>query len=499
MSKLIMVFDQGTTSSRAVLFNRAGEVVAIAQKELNLIYPQPGWVEQDPSEIWATQMGVAGEVIQRGDAKPADILGIGITNQRETTILWDRNTGKPFMNAINWQCRRSANICEELKELGWEDRIKEKTGLLPDAYFSATKIAWAFRQNPKLKQKAEKGDLCFGTVDSWLMWNLTKGKKHITDETNASRTMLYNIHKRQWDKDLLHLFDLPESILPEVVPSLGVMAETDAGYFGGQALPIAGVAGDQQAALFGQVCFEQGEAKNTYGTGCFMLMNTGEHPVNSNKGLLSTIAWSDDTSVNYALEGSIFNAGTVVQWMRDELKMISNAAESELLAQSVSDTNGVYFVPAFTGLGAPLWDMYARGMIIGLTRDTKTAHIVRAGLEAIAYQTKDVLELMEEEAGIRLKSLRTDGGASSNDFLMQFQADVLNRKVLRSTIQETTALGAAYMAGIALGFWKNKEEIKKLWKHDKEFNPMLKEKERDKLIRGWNKAVKRSLRWEIEE
>ncbi len=499
MSKLIMVFDQGTTSSRAVLFNRAGEIVAIAQKELNLIYPQSGWVEQDPSEIWATQMGVAGEVIQRGGVKPDDILGIGIANQRETTLLWDRNTGKPVMNAISWQCRRSAQICEELKALGWEDFIKEKTGLLPDAYFSATKIAWAFRQYPNLKRKAVKGDICFGTVDSWLIWNLTKGKKHITDETNASRSMLYNIHTRQWDKDLLHLFDLPENILPEVVPSVGVIGKTDAGFFGGQALPIAGVAGDQQAALFGQVCFEQGEAKNTYGTGCFMLMNTGENPVNSNKGLLSTVAWSDETSVNYALEGSIFNAGTVVQWMRDELKMISNAAESELLAQSVNDTNGVYFVPAFTGLGAPQWDMYARGMIIGLTRDTKPAHIIRAGLEAIAYQTKDVLELMEEEAGIRLKSLRTDGGASSNDFLMQFQADVLNRKVMRSAVQETTALGAAYMAGIALGYWKNKEEIKKLWKYDKEFNSNLKEKERDKLVRGWNKAVKRSLKWELEE
>jgi glycerol kinase len=495
LKKVILAFDQGTTSSRAVIFDQKGQVLVLAQKELNLIYPQPGWVEQNPEEIWATQMGVAGEAIQRAGVTPADIMAIGITNQRETTILWDRHTGKPVANAIGWQCRRSAGICDQLKKEGWNQRVREKTGLLIDAYFSATKIAWLLQQDEKLRKRANAGEICFGTVDSWLVWNLTKGKKHLTDTTNASRTMLFNIHQLEWDEELLLKLKIPSSMLPEVVPSTGIIGEADASYFGGSTIPIAGIAGDQQAALFGQACFEPGLAKNTYGTGCFMLMNTGQTPMYSQKGLLTTVAWSENQKTYYALEGSIFNAGAVIQWLRDEMKMIRDARESEAIAQSVQDTNGVFLVPAFTGMGAPYWDMYARGAIIGLTRDTSSAHVIRAGLEAIAFQTREVLELMEEETGIPLKSLRTDGGAAANDFLMQFQADLLNREVTRAAVQETTALGAAYLAGIATGFWSGLDEVQSLWQSDRAFMPAMDEKTRNRLVGGWNKAVTRSLNW----
>ncbi|MDW7671305.1 MAG: glycerol kinase GlpK [Bacillota bacterium] len=495
MRKVILALDQGTTSSRAVVFDRKGKVLALAQKELHLMYPLPGWVEQNPEEIWATQMGVAGEAIQRAGLTPEDITGIGITNQRETTILWDRQTGKPVANAIGWQCRRSAGICDKLKREGWNQLVREKTGLLIDAYFSATKIAWLLQQDANLRKRASAGEICFGTVDSWLVWNLTKGKRHLTDTTNASRTMLFNIHQLEWDQELLQKLEIPPVMLPEVVPSTGIIAEADASFFGGSSIPVAGIAGDQQAALFGQACFDPGLAKNTYGTGCFILMNTGQTPMVSEKGLLTTVAWSDHQKTYYALEGSIFNAGAVIQWLRDEMKMIRDASESEAVAQSVPDTNGVFLVPAFTGMGAPYWDMYARGIIIGLTRDTSSAHVIRAGLEAIAFQTREVLELMEEEAGIQLKSLRTDGGAAANDFLMQFQADLLNREVTRAAVQETTALGAAYLAGMATGFWNGLEEVKSLWQPDRAFMPAMGEKTRNKLVGSWNKAVARSLNW----
>lgn len=496
MEKVILVLDQGTTSSRAVLMNQKGRIIAIAQKELTQIYPKPGWVEQDPMEIWATQMGVCEEVIQRAGITKDHLIGIGITNQRETTVLWDRKTGKPACNAISWQCRRSATICEVLKEKGLEKTIKAKTGLLLDAYFSGTKITWALAEDQETRRKAEQGDLCFGTVDSWLIWNLTRGKRHVTDITNASRTMLFNIHTLQWDGELLQMMGIPVSVLPEVLPSIGIFGKTDPGIFGERSLSIASVAGDQQAALFGNACYHEGDAKNTYGTGCFMLMNTGPKPVTSHKGLLTTIAWSDGDEVQYALEGSVFNAGTIMQWLRDELRIFTTASESDQIAQSVKNTNGVYFVPAFNGLGAPWWDMYARGLMIGLTRDTKSAHIVRAGLEAIAYQTRDVMNVMEEEAGIVVTSLRTDGGASANDFLMQFQADILEKNVIRSASTETTALGAGFMAGIALGVWKGTEEIEKLWQCDREFAPEMDSLNREKLVKGWEKAVLRSMEWE---
>ena len=495
MSKVLLALDQGTTSSRAVVFDHLGQVMALAQKELKQIYPKPGWVEQDPGEMWATQMGVAGEAIQRAGVTASDIDSIGIANQRETTLMWDRRTGHPVSNAIGWQCRRSAGICESLKDKGWEQWVRKKTGLIIDAYFSATKIMWILQQDEALRTRAALGELCFGTVDSWLVWNLTKGSRHITDTTNASRTMLFNIHEMKWDEELLDAFAIPHKLLPEVVPSSGVAAITDASFFGGCAIPIAGIGGDQQAALFGQACHGPGLAKNTYGTGCFMLMNTGRKPVISENGLLTTVAWSNATQTNYALEGSVFNAGAVIQWLRDEMKLIRHAAESENIAQSVPDTNGVFLVPAFTGLGAPYWDMYARGTLIGLTRDTTSAHVIRAGLEAIAFQTKEILELMEKEAGMPLISLRTDGGAAANDFLMQFQANLLNREVRRAAVQETTALGAAYLAGLATGFWESLDQVESLWKADKTFTPQMDESTRIKLITGWQKAVARSLKW----
>ena len=495
MNKVILALDQGTTSSRAVIFNKEGNIIAQAQKELKQIYPKSGWVEQDPAEIWATQMGVAGEAIQRAGLTPTAIEAIGITNQRETTILWDRKTGKPVANAISWQCRRSSGICEQLKTNGWTDYVREKTGLLIDAYFSATKIAYLFQVDKGLAKRASNGEICFGTVDSWLVWNMTEGKHHLTDTSNAARTMLFDIHRQEWDSELLHEFKIPKSILPKIVHSSCIAAYTEKNLFGGRSIPIAGIAGDQHAALFGQTCFLPGMAKNTYGTGCFILMNTGETPIKSEKGLLTTIAWTDPKETVYALEGSIFNAGSVVQWLRDEMKLIRNADETETIALSVEDTNGVYLVPAFTGLGAPYWDMYARGALMGLTRNTNSAHIIRAGLESIAYQTKEVLDLMEEEGGIQLKTLRTDGGASVNNFLMQFQADLLNRPVERSGIRETTALGAAYLAGLATGYWSDKEELQQLWRADELFHSKLNQITRERYLNGWKKAVNRSLNW----
>ena len=495
MKRGILAMDQGTTSSRAIIFDHSGNVLSRAQKEVPLFYPKPGWVEQNPYEIWATQMGVAGEAIQRANLHPHDLAAVGITNQRETTLVWDRKTGKPLHPAIGWQCRRSAPICERLKMEGFESTVHEKTGLLIDAYFSATKLIWLFTEYPDLKKKAVQGDLCFGTVDTWLVWNMTKGRSHITDFTNASRTMLFNIHSLQWDDQILDELGIPQNILPRVVPSTGMLAEIAPEFFGSADLAVAGMAGDQQAALFGQACFEPGMAKNTYGTGCFMLMNTGDKPIHSKEGLLTTIAWSDGTHTMYALEGSIFIAGAVVQWLRDELKLIRHAKETEALALSVDNTNGVYMVPAFTGLGAPYWDMYARGTIIGLTRDTSQAHLIRAALESIAYQTADVLDVMEKESGIILQTLRTDGGAASNGFLMQFQSDVLNRPVERSAIHETTALGAAYLAGLAVGWWKNRKELESKWHADQVFHPSMPDKIRDEGLKGWKRAVDRSREW----
>ncbi|SHH36593.1 glycerol kinase GlpK [Tepidibacter thalassicus] len=497
--KYIMSLDQGTTSSRAILFNREGKIVGVAQKEFTQIYPKAGWVEHDAMEIWGTQSGVAREVLEKTGIRPEEVAAIGITNQRETTVVWDKNTGKPIYNAIVWQCRRTASICDELKEKGLESSIREKTGLVVDAYFSGTKIKWILDNVEGAREKAEKGELLFGNIDTWLIWNLTRGKVHVTDYSNASRTMIYNIKELKWDDEILKELDIPKSMLPEVKPSSCVYGVTDEHTFGGAKIPIAGVAGDQQAALFGQACFEKGMAKNTYGTGCFMLMNTGEKPVESKNGLLTTIAWGLDGKVEYALEGSIFIGGASVQWLRDELKLIYNASESEFYANSVEDTNGVYVVPAFTGLGAPYWDMYARGVIVGLTRGAKREHLVRATLESIAYQTKDVLNAMQDDSGIELKGLKVDGGACANNFLMQFQGDILNVVVHRPEVIETTALGAAYLAGLAVGFWKDKEEIKQKWAIDREFIPKMDDKRRKILYNGWKKAVKRALEWEKED
>ncbi len=497
--KYIMSLDQGTTSSRAILFDIDGKIVGTAQKEFTQIYPKAGWVEHDAMEIWGTQSGVAREVLEKTGAKPSEVAAIGITNQRETTVVWDKNTGKPVYNAIVWQCRRTASICDELKGKGLESEIRDKTGLVVDAYFSGTKVKWILDNVEGAREKAENGELLFGNIDTWLIWNLTRGKVHVTDYSNASRTMLYNIKELKWDEAILKELNIPASMLPEVKPSSYVYGVTDPQTFGGAEIPIAGDAGDQQAALFGQACFEEGMAKNTYGTGCFMLMNTGEKPVASKNGLLTTIAWGVDGKVEYALEGSIFIAGASVQWLRDELRVVENAAESEAYASKVEDTNGVYMVPAFTGLGAPYWDMYARGAIVGLTRGAKREHIVRATLESIAYQTKDVLNAMQDDSNIELKGLKVDGGACANNFLMQFQGDILNVPVHRPQVIETTALGAAYLAGLAVGFWKNKDEIKNKWAIDKEFSPNMGDKSRNMLYNGWKKAVKRALEWEKED
>ena len=499
MSKYIMALDAGTTSNRCILFNKKGQIISVAQKEFTQYFPKPGWVEHDANEIWSSQLGVAVEAMAKIDATANDIAAIGITNQRETTIVWDKNTGEPIYNAIVWQCRRTSEICDELKEKGSEKLIKDKTGLILDAYFSATKIKWILDNVEGAREKAENGELLFGTVDTWLIWNLTRGKVHVTDYTNAARTMLYNIKELKWDDEILEILDIPKSMLPDVKPSSYIYGHTDEGMLSGAQIPIAGCAGDQQAALFGQTCFEEGSAKNTYGTGCFMLMNTGENIVESKHGLLTTIAWGVDGKVEYALEGSIFIGGASIQWLRDELRVLYDAKQSEFYANSVKDTNGVYVVPAFAGLGAPYWDMYARGAIMGLTRGANRAHLVRATLESIAYQVKDVLNAMQEDSGLKLKDLRVDGGASSNNFLMQFQSDILDVNIDRPKVVETTALGAAYLAGLAVEFYNNKDEIKKSWIIDREFIPNMSDDKRNLLYKGWKKAVSRSLLWAKED
>jgi glycerol kinase len=495
MSKYIMVFDQGTTSSRTIIFNEAMEIVGKAQKEFSQIYPKPGWVEHDPFEIWETQIWSAKKALKDAGISPQEVAAVGITNQRETTVVWDKNTGKPIYNAIVWQCRRSAPICDSLKENGYEEMIKNKTGLIIDAYFSGTKIKWILDNVEGAYEKAQRGELLFGTIDTWLTWKLTNGEVYVTDYSNASRTMLYNIYELKWDDEILNILGIPKSMLPEVKPSSYIYGSIGTELLGSE-IPIAGIAGDQQAALFGQGCFYPGMAKNTYGTGCFILMNTGETPVKSKNGLLTTIAWGIDGKVEYALEGSIFIAGAVVQWLRDELNLISHAAETEEYAELVEDTNGVYFVPAFVGLGAPYWDMYARGAIVGLTRGAKKEHIIRAALESIAYQSMDVIRTMEEDVKINLKELRVDGGASANNFLMQFQADILGACVERPKIIETTSLGAAYLAGLCVGYWKDREYIIQNRLIDRKFNPQKDESERAGLIKGWKKAITRSLLWE---
>ena len=497
--KYIMALDQGTTSSRAILFDKEGNIIATSQKEFTQIYPKPGWVEHNAMEIWGSQSGVMREVLETNSISPDEIAAIGITNQRETTIVWDKNTGKPIYNAIVWQCRRTSEICDEIEANGYKDMIKDKTGLILDAYFSGTKIKWILDNVEGAREKAENGELLFGTVDTWLIWNLTRGKVHVTDYSNASRTMLYNIKELKWDDEILELLNIPKSMLPEVKPSSCIYGNTDEQMLAGAQIPIAGCAGDQQSALFGQTCFEEGSAKNTYGTGCFMLMNTGEKPVESKNGLLTTIAWGVDGKVEYALEGSIFVGGAVIQWLRDELKILYNAKQSEFYATSVEDTNGVYVVPAFTGLGAPHWNMYARGCVMGLTRGANREHLVRASLESIAYQVKDVLHAMEEDSGLKLAGLKVDGGASANNFLMQFQSDILDTNINRPKVVETTALGAAYLAGLAVGFYSSKDDIKNSWIIDKEFKPNMEEAKRANLYKGWKKAVQRSLDWAKED
>ncbi len=492
--KYIMAFDQGTSSSRCILFNASGEIVSLAQKELTQLYHRSGWVEHDPMDIWSTQIGVANEALYKINASYSDIAAIGITNQRETTILWDKKTGEPVYNAIVWQCRRTAPFCEELIAQGCGAMVREKTGLPIDPYFSATKIKWILDNVPGARARAEKGDLLFGTVDSWLIWRLTHGKVHVTDYTNAARTMLFNIHTLCWDEELLKLLQIPRSLLPQVQPSSCIYGETDARIFGG-AIPIAGAAGDQQAALFGQTCFHTGSAKNTYGTGCFLLMNTGETPVASKNGLLTTIAWGIDGRVTYALEGSIFVGGAVVQWLRDEMKLIETAADSEYFAQKVADTGGVYLVPAFVGLGAPHWDSRARGTIVGLTRGTNKNHIIRAALESIAYQVNDVLTAMQEDSGIPLTTLRVDGGTSANNFLMQFQSDIIGVPLTRPVCIETTALGAAYLTGLAVGYWNSRDQIMNNWRVSQAFTPSMESQTRARLLHGWEKAVGRSRDW----
>uniref|UniRef100_UPI001BD5D574 glycerol kinase GlpK n=1 Tax=Tepidanaerobacter acetatoxydans TaxID=499229 RepID=UPI001BD5D574 len=472
MPKYIMALDQGTTSSRAIIFDENGLIKGVTNREFTQIYPKPGWVEHDAMEIWGSQIGVAKEVLLKCGLSVNDIAAIGITNQRETTVVWDKNTGKPVYNAIVWQCRRTAPICDDLKARGLTEKIREKTGLVVDAYFSGTKVKWILDNVEGAREKAEKGDLLFGNIDTWLIWNLTGGKVHVTDYSNASRTMLFNIHKLDWDDEILKELNIPRAMLPKVMPSSHIYGYTTTEVFGGE-IPIAGDAGDQQAALFGQACYAPGMAKNTYGTGCFMLMNTGEKAVESKSGLLTTIAWGADGKVEYALEGSIFIAGAVIQWLRDELRVLDNAAQSEELATKVEDNNGVYLVPAFVGLGAPYWDMYARGAILGLTRGAKREHIVRAALESICYQTRDVLEAMQKDSGITLKSLKVDGGAVANNFLMQFQSDILGVPVDRPKVIETTALGAAYLAGLAVGYWKDKNDISAKWQIDRTFKPQM--------------------------
>lgn len=494
MAKYVMALDAGTTSNRCILFNEKGEMCSVAQKEFTQYFPKPGWVEHDANEIWSTQLGVAVEAMSKIGASAGDIAGIGITNQRETTVVWDKKTGKPVCNAIVWQCRRTSEYCDSLKEKGLAEVIRRKTGLVVDAYFSATKLKWILDHVQGARERAEKGELLFGTVDTWLIWKLTKGRVHVTDYSNASRTMMYNINELRWDCDILAEMDIPESMLPEVCPSSYIYGTTDQTYFGGE-VPIASAAGDQQAALFGQACFGKGEAKNTYGTGCFLLMNTGNQPVFSQNGLVTTIAWGLDGKVNYALEGSIFIAGAVIQWLRDEMRLIDSSADSDYMARKVPDTNGCYVVPAFTGLGAPYWDQYARGTIVGLTRGVNKYHIIRAALESIAYQVNDVLQAMEADSGIHLAALKVDGGASANDFLMQAQADIVQTQVLRPECVESTAAGAAYLAGLAVGYWDSIDQIRQNLKISKTFYPEITQEQRQLGVAGWKRAVGCAVKW----
>ncbi len=496
MKQYIMAIDAGTTSARCILFDRSGTPCALAQKELHVSYPQDGWVEQDAAELWETQLDVCRAAMKQIDADASQIAAIGISNQRETTIVWDKSTGEPIAPAIVWQCRRTAEMAEDLQRRGLEPMLHERTGLIVDAYFSATKLSWILQHVPGARARAQNDQLLFGTVDSWLVWKFTDGQRHVTDVSNAARTMLFDIHKRQWDADILRELDIPACMLPEVVASSGIVGETR--LFGG-CIPIAGIAGDQQAALFGQTCFSAGEAKNTYGTGCFLLMNTGETPVNSENGLLTTVAWELDGRITYALEGSVFVAGAAIQWLRDDLGLIDCAAQSEAVAASVPDTGGVYLVPAFTGLGAPYWDPYARGTLIGMTRATGRAHIVRAALESLAYQTVDVLDVMEHDAQLCLRSLRVDGGASANNFLMQFQADISGVSVERPACVETTALGAAFLAGLAVGYWESPADIQRLIQPERCFTPELQLETRKRWLDGWHRAVERAIGWAITD
>ena len=498
MAKYVMALDSGTTSNRCILFDESGRIRSVAQKEFIQHFPKPGWVEHDAGEIWSTQLSVAREAMNQIEATAEDIAAIGITNQRETTIVWDKNTGQPVYHAIVWQCRRTSEYCDSLKAKGLEEKFRQKTGLVIDAYFSATKVKWILDNVPGAREKAERGDLLFGTVETWLIWKLTKGAVHITDYSNASRTMLFNINTLQWDDEILEELNIPKSMLPTPKPSSCIYGTADPSFLGGP-IPIAGAAGDQQSALFGQTCFQPGEAKNTYGTGCFLLMNTGEKPVFSENGLVTTIAWGLDGKVNYALEGSIFVAGAAIQWLRDEMRLIDSAEDSEYMAKKVKDTNGCYVVPAFTGLGAPHWDQYARGTIVGITRGVNKYHIIRATLDSLAYQVNDVLQSMRADSGIQLASLKVDGGASANDFLMQTQADIINAPVNRPRCVETTAMGAAYLAGLAVKYWTSKEEVLQNWAIDKTFIPEITDEARSKRIRGWEKAVKYAYGWARDE
>ena len=498
MAKYVMALDSGTTSNRCILFNEKGEMCGVAQKEFRQIFPKPGWVEHDANEIWSTQLGVAVEAMQKAGATADDIAAIGITNQRETTIVWDKETGDPVYNAIVWQCRRTSEYCDELKAKGLVDTFREKTGLVIDAYFSGTKLKWILDNVEGVRERAERGELLFGTVETWLIWKLTKGRVHVTDYSNASRTMLFNINTLEWDKEILEELNIPECMLPEAKPSSCIYGMADSSFFGGE-IPIGGAAGDQQCALFGQTCFNPGEAKNTYGTGCFMLMNTGEKPVFSDNGLVTTIAWGIDGKVNYALEGSIFVAGAAIQWLRDEMRLIDSASDSEYMANKVKDTNGCYVVPAFTGLGAPRWDQYARGTIVGMTRGVNKYHIIRATLDSLCYQVNDVLQAMKADSGIELAALKVDGGASANNYLMQTQADIIDAPVERPVCVETTAMGAAYLAGLAVGYWKSKEDVIRNWAVDRTFQPAIEEEKRSEMVKGWNKAVKCSYGWAKED
>ncbi len=495
MKHYMMALDQGTTSSRCILFDRSGKICSLAQREFRQIFPQPGWVEHDPMDIWSTQIGVAAEAMGRIGAKAENIAAIGITNQRETVIVWEKETGRPVCNAIVWQCRRTAPMIDSLKKEGFDRVLLEKTGLIPDAYFSATKLKWILDHVDGSRERARRGELLFGTVDTWLIWNLTGGQAHVTDYTNASRTMLFDIHKLQWDREILERFDIPEEMLPAVRPSSFIYGRTQ-GCIIGDGIPIAGAAGDQQTALFGQCCFEPGDAKNTYGTGCFLLMNTGKEAVASANGLLTTLtAGTQEGQAEYALEGSVFVAGAAIQWLRDELRILENAAQSEACCRAVEDTGGVYVVPAFTGLGAPYWDPYARGIIVGLTRGVGRDHLIRATVESLAYQTADVIAAMEADSGIALKELKVDGGASANDFLMQFQADILGSGVRRPGCIETTAMGAAYLAGLAVGYWNDREGIQKIWSLESSFEPSMEKEKRERLLKGWKRAVTCSFGW----